>query len=103
MQNDRITQETTRAKILFKRNSKEQLSIERDLFKREKSVILNGAGDVNQEAMFCTQFVGRCVHSLIVDNLLSIAVFTDLFHDCRRSTPFLPIFTNQIYSSKKFL
>jgi hypothetical protein len=65
VQNDRIDQETTRAKKLFKRNSKEQLSIERDLFKREKSVILNATGDVNQETLFCTQFVGRCVRSLL--------------------------------------
>ena len=66
MQNDRINQETTRARILLQRNSKDQLSIERDLFKREKSVILSATGDVNQETLFCTQFVGRCVHSLLL-------------------------------------
>ena len=59
VQNDRIHQEKIRAKLVLKSSKKEEIGIERDLFRREKSILSSSAIDTNQETLFRTQFVGR--------------------------------------------
>ena len=64
VQNDRLHQEKIRAKLVLKSSKKEEIGIERDLFRREKSTFSSTNFDINQETLFCTQFVGRYVRDI---------------------------------------